>query len=107
MLFGYLYELTLPSVDWLLNVLPSFQPTDAAKAKPKAAAGPTGGNKTTDKNAAEKKKEDIKKDNNGEVNVDKDADELRKALDGRWKSNEIFVAQFLPLVDNTPKCNIG
>lgn len=100
MLFGYLYELTLPSVDWLLNVLPSFQPTDTAKAKPKA--GSTGANKATDKNAAEKKKEDIKKDNNGEVNVDKDADELRKALDGRWKSNEIFVTQFLPLVDNTP-----
>ncbi|KAM7451307.1 hypothetical protein ABFA07_000987 [Porites harrisoni] len=67
------------------------KPTDAAKAKPKAAAGPTGANKTTDKNAAEKKKEDIKKDNNGEVNVDKDADELRKALDDNKKNKVVDI----------------
>ena len=61
---------------------------DAAKPKPKGNAAAGQDNKTTnknDKNTAQKSKEE-----NAEAALEKDVDELRKAIDGESKFNSLF-----------------
>ena len=59
---------------------------DGAKQKPKANAAAGQENKATNKNAAEKNKEE-----DPQAALEKDMDELRKAIDGEFKLNSSWM----------------
>ena len=77
-----------------------LQPGDkqAAKQKPKANAAAGQEDKATNKNAAEKDKEE-----DPQVTLEKDVDQLRKAIDGELESNSssmcfgVFLFHTLPV----------
>lgn len=91
--------LKIQQPDLFTNILNPQQPgdkragkQDGAKQKPKANAPAGQENKATNKNAAEKNKEE-----DPQVALEKDVDELRKAIDGEFKLNSSWMCFGFPL----------